>query len=573
MRRSLTRRLLNIFLWALFIALVATIIICAGVPPVSRDALTHHLAVPKLYLQHGGIYEISSMKFSYYPMNLDLLYMLPLYFGNDILPKYIHFLFALFTAGLLFGYLRRRMDVLYALTGVLMFLSLPVIIKLSITVYVDLGLIFFSTAALMHIFKWIENAFDKKYLCMSAIWCGLALGTKYNGLIVCFLITLFIPVIYSRKKMRVEDSGGPSTYTQTLKHNIKALGCGAVFMGIALLIFSPWAIKNYIWTKNPVFPLFHQSIQTPGPAAGDPQKGDSLNANQAPDKHPSGHLLPFATRKLIYQESWWETLAVPLRIFFQGQDDSPKYFDGRLNPYLILLPILSFFPRRREGRALTTEKNILLAFAALFLLLAFFKADMRIRYIAPIIPPLVILSIFGLRNLLTVIETRFCDISQAFAKGLIVMGVAGLMFMNGGYVWHLFERVDPLSYLSGKIDREQYIERYRPEYAAMHFANENLPQDIKILCLFLGNRSYYSDRELLFGDDLFHGIVHRANSAEKMVIALKAKRITHVLIYYHVFKQWSGRQFEKQKKAMLLDFFNTYTKRVFAKGGYGLYQL
>ena len=86
--------------------LIVTVVILSWVPPVSRDALTHHLAVPKLYLQHGGIYEIPAIVFSYYPMNLDLLYMIPLYWGNDIAPKFIHFLFALLTAGLLYGYLR-----------------------------------------------------------------------------------------------------------------------------------------------------------------------------------------------------------------------------------------------------------------------------------------------------------------------------------------------------------------------------------------------------------------------------------------------------------------------------------
>ena len=27
-------------------------------PPISRDALIHHLAIPKLWLKHGGFYEI-----------------------------------------------------------------------------------------------------------------------------------------------------------------------------------------------------------------------------------------------------------------------------------------------------------------------------------------------------------------------------------------------------------------------------------------------------------------------------------------------------------------------------------
>ncbi|MCK4830907.1 hypothetical protein KA005_85140, partial [bacterium] len=75
----------------LLVGLILSICILSCVPPVSKDALTHHLAVPKLYLSHGDIYEIPFMVFSYYPMNLDFLYLIPLYFGNDIVPKFIHF--------------------------------------------------------------------------------------------------------------------------------------------------------------------------------------------------------------------------------------------------------------------------------------------------------------------------------------------------------------------------------------------------------------------------------------------------------------------------------------------------
>ena len=117
--------------------------ILASVPPVSRDALTHHLYIPKLYLKHGGVYEIPGLEFSYYPMNLDLLYLIPLYFKNDIAPKFIHFSFALATAVLIYRFLIRRINRSYALLGALFFLSIPVIVRLSSTVYVDLGLIFF----------------------------------------------------------------------------------------------------------------------------------------------------------------------------------------------------------------------------------------------------------------------------------------------------------------------------------------------------------------------------------------------------------------------------------------------
>ena len=140
------RKIIKISLVAFLGILICSVLILCTTPPISKDALIHHLAVPKLFLKHGGIYEIPTMDFSYYPMNLDLLYMVPLYFGNDIIPKFIHFGFAILTAWLLFNYLRRRIDVTYALLGVCFFLSTPIIIKLSINVYVDLGLVFFSTA-------------------------------------------------------------------------------------------------------------------------------------------------------------------------------------------------------------------------------------------------------------------------------------------------------------------------------------------------------------------------------------------------------------------------------------------
>ncbi|MBW1612747.1 MAG: hypothetical protein JRJ57_01965, partial [Deltaproteobacteria bacterium] len=144
---------LEVSLLFLIFVLISAIVVLACVPPVSKDALVHHLAVPKLYLKHGGMYEIPFMRFSYYPMDLDLLYLIPLYFGNDILPKFIHFSFALFTAWLIFNYLRRRINAIYALFGVIFFLSIPIIVKLSINVYVDLGLIFFSTASLLLLLK------------------------------------------------------------------------------------------------------------------------------------------------------------------------------------------------------------------------------------------------------------------------------------------------------------------------------------------------------------------------------------------------------------------------------------
>ena len=260
-RKSQHETYLIIAFIILISVLIGTIVLLSWVPPVSRDALTHHLAVPKLYLQNGGIYEIPSIGFSYYPMNLDLLYIIPLYFGSDIAPKFIHFIFALLTAWLIYGYLVKRLGVVWALLGALFFLSVPIIVKLSITVYVDLGLVFFSTASILVLLKWIDNRFQLKYLILSAACCGLALGTKYNGLLVLFILTVLIPFIFISNSKKTLNKKKPANKEESIRIQFKAVGFGAIFCAVALLVFSPWMIRNYIWKYNPVYPLYDSFFQ------------------------------------------------------------------------------------------------------------------------------------------------------------------------------------------------------------------------------------------------------------------------------------------------------------------------
>ena len=61
-----THTAITLSLIAVIICLLVNLAILAAVPPVSRDALTHHLAVPKLYLAQGGMVEMGEL-LSYRP--------------------------------------------------------------------------------------------------------------------------------------------------------------------------------------------------------------------------------------------------------------------------------------------------------------------------------------------------------------------------------------------------------------------------------------------------------------------------------------------------------------------------
>jgi len=537
---------LGLFLLFLVFLLISSIVVLACVPPVSKDALTHHLAVPRLYLKHGGIYEIPFIPFSYFPMNLDLLYLIPLYFKNDIVPKFIHFTFGLLTAWIIFSYIKRRINTIYALLGSIFFLSIPIIVKLSITVYVDLGLIFFSTASLLLLLKWIEKGFPLKLLLLSASFCGLAVGTKYNGLVTLFLLTFFVPFLYVRHQ---QDKN---------QNFLKAAGYGILFLFIAFIFFSPWMIRNYLWTTNPIYPLYDHWF----------------NPQNAIDKQRIGL---FAFRSFVYHETWWQIALLPVRIFFQGQDGNPQYFDGRLNPFLFFLLFFAFYGIRRDSAIIRNEKTIMLTFVVLFFAFAFFSSSLRIRYISPIIPPLVILSIFGCRRMAEAITKFNSRSARNIGLAIIFFILSFALWLNAGYVLHQYKYVNPFNYLDGTLARDEYIEKYRFEYPTLRYINKNLPQDTRILFFFLGNRGYYCNREYIFdmnnNRSMLRQFLKMSDSTEDLLLRLKRMEITHLLISYDLFNRWTKNNFTIKERELLKRFFEKHVELLYFKWGYGVSRL
>jgi len=549
---------------SVYIGLAGLIIILSCVPPVSKDALIHHLVVPMLYLQNGSIYEIPFMDFSYYPMNLDLLYMIPLYWGNDIVPKFIHFSFALFTSGLIFYYLRRRINVCYGFLGALFFLSIPIIIKLSITVYVDLGVIFFSFVSLLLILRWAEKGFPIRLLLLSACSCGLAMGTKYNGLVVFFLLTLSVPFLYSRY-----NDGQKCLF-------LRAIAYGVVFSIISLSVFSPWMIRNYVWKGNPIYPLYNSFFASPNKThtfqKTMPQEGKSGSEEDNTAKTNKGF---FTYRSIIYKESSLEIALLPVRIFFQGNDGDPQYFDGRLNPFLFILPFFAFLRNKRDLNSnIRMEKWIFLIFAVLFFLFALFSSVLRIRYIAPIIPPLVMLSVYGMQNIVLFFqdiakEKSIRDISTA----VVVLIFLSLLAPNVLYIRDQYEYVSPFSYLTGELTRDEYIAKYRFEHPAIMYINEKLPADAKVLTIFLGRRGYYFKRDYIFDMNILGGLINRADRPEDIWEGLKSIGVSYTLIFFPIFEKWMTDNYSPEKQELTGQFFSEYTQPLLFENGVGVSKL
>ena len=546
----MSKRLLaiNIMLASFLLAVIVAIVLLGAVPPVSRDALTHHLAVPKLYLSHGGIYEIPSIAFSYYPMNLDLLYWLSLYLGSDIAPKYIHFTFALFTAFLIFRYLKDELGFTYGLLGALFFLTIPIIIKLSVTVYVDLGLIFFSWASLYYFLKWCDRQFRPRYLILAAVSCGLALGTKYNGLVLLLIMACMVPIAYSIKQ---NQNIPREDYRQHYRNSIKGLQWAGVYILIALIVFSPWMIRNIIWKQNPVYPLFEKVFN--------PSQNTSFSGQK--EKQPPKNA--FWKRRYVYKESFGETLSIPIRAFFQGQDDNPKFFDGKLNPCLLIFPLFAFFHvKDRRLVVLKFHRAILAVFTVLFIFFVLFQVDFRIRYMSPTIPALVVLAIFGVKNIVFWISMQSGFVRMVGIGGALLL--IGFTFLyNANYVYGQFNEIHPFDYILGKVDRDTYVARYRREYPVIQYANQVLPKDARVLCLSIGNRTYYIDRSVHLSEDFYDRIDGRFLESE-LLRKMKRYGTTHIILDRNSASNWLKR-LKPVERATFENVFRKHTKLLFEK--------
>ena len=281
--------------------------------------------------------------------------------------------FGLGTGLLIYLYLKPKFGRNWGLLGMVIFITTPIVVWLSTSAYVDLGMTFFTTGSVLAFIKWRDSEYKAfKWFLISSFCMGIAIGSKYNALIAWFIVNLMLMF----------------SYVRDTKRQLGALQYGILFFVITAFVASPWYLKNYLQTGNPFYPLFnsffkslhHQSVQ-------------EVLHGQAVEK--TGRISFFNMREVMYGESFWETLLIPIRMFFQGKDNSYQYFQGSLNPILIFFSPFVLL-NRRYGK----DKFLFVFFSVIFIIMAYFLTAKQVRYILPVLPFLAIIAVMGIKDLL-----------------------------------------------------------------------------------------------------------------------------------------------------------------------------
>lgn len=414
-------------------------------PVSSRDALIHHLAVPKWWLEQGGLIAIPWHEWSYYPMMLQTGFLLMLPWAEWGAAA-LHFSLYISLAALVLSS-SRKMGIKnsYALFAAALSILLPMNIRLSAEPLVDLLLANLSLLFLTYLCEFSKRG-KSHLLLLAAIAAGLLFGTKYNAHLFLASCLISSPLLFMRAKKRAP---------------LMAL---LISVLLVLAVASPWLLRNFSLTGNPVYPLYDsvfntQKEVTPGPAS----------------------LSSIEKRMALYGEGPLDFALLPVRMFTSGQDNSPQYFDGVLSP-LLLLSLLSLLAGKRY-------RWIPFFFFSTFLyfyLVNIFSSG-RIRYLAPLFGPLCILSAVTLEKLLRAKKVR--NYEHRIVGALLVIQI----LLSLSYVLSLYSnpKKPVLQFLKSEISGEEYLSKTVPDYLLADWANKNLLKSDRIQLVLTPNSFYY----------------------------------------------------------------------------------
>jgi hypothetical protein len=459
-----------------FVLVIVAIVLVRGLAPVTDyDGLAYHLVVPRDYLEAAKIYAIPGEAHANFPLIVDLLFIPGIALGLENTARLIHLGFGLLLGLGVYSLAHHLLGQRSAWLALFVFATTPVVGTVAGYAHTDLGWALFEFLAVYTFLVWLQNR-DQRWLVLVGLMAGLGMGSKYLGLPalgVLGLVLLIEGLLLSRRPWRAVFSNG------------LVLGL------VALVVASPWYLKNWIWLGNPFYPLWFGGREWDAYLAA---KLEFMGTNYGPRRGPLAILL------------------LPLDIFiysFGYFGPIPLAFPP---PPSLLLPLYAFVKRHRAVS--------LLLLIAILRFATWVLSARNTRYLLDIYPLLSVASAY----LLTELARR--KLLRSLGQVLVLI----LMVANLTWQALLLIQEDPIPVLLGRESPEAYLlDHNHPPYRAIHFINQ-LPPGSKVL--FVGNgQSYYVIQDKIA--DVNHSnwghLIHLYGEEPRQLReALAAQGITHI---------------------------------------------
>ena len=447
----------------------------ALVLPWGYDALMYHLNAPKLYLEQGRISAFPELWQANGPMLLQMIYALGLAAGSDVFAKLLHLSIGVMLTAGTYTLARRSGSPQSGWLAVGLLLGTQALPLWSSFAYTDVAWALFAFLAVDAFLRW-ENEQHSGWLILSAAMTAFALGTKYlamgllGGLGFALLLRL-----YTRR-------------------DTATLSAAARWSGVAIVLASPWYVRNWLELGNPVFPFFFGG---------------------------EGWELGRVEQLLTYMRSFGgraagEGLRVFWSIFFRPDAYQTVGLE-RMNP-LLLAAGLAFLPSKRM------EKRTLSAVVLVECMVWWFSTQ-QIRLLLPIVPLLSVLGALGVEDVL-----RNNRRAERWWRGIdltLAVSVAITLFVNLAVVLEL----QFPAFILGRESEGAFLERVVYDYQAMQVGLAELDEDEYLLMLWNGQGYYCGSRCLPDADQAaWLNLQQQYDTHQAIAAALEAENVAILLV-------------------------------------------
>ncbi len=542
----------KVWVWVLVVLNFLAMLLCF-VPPTLQtewDSLSYHLAVPKLYWMDGRIHYIPFTHHAQFPMTAQMLYLLGLGLTNlksAAVAKLFHWLFFVVCqlTLLCWGTAVKQRSFRLGLIAAVFFASMPIAFFEATTAYVDLALTAYGLLCLFSIARFHSQP-DGRWLVLAGIFAGAAAGTKYTGLLLIGLLALL--GIWAIKRVGERRWGH------------LALG---IFL--ALLISSPWYVKNWLWTGNPVFPFAYGIFGGRNWTKEMAQTYTTSNREFGGSRDILTFLaMPFnlTLNEIRFGQCARKWLGSCKQQGECGMQWKCGKFDNQDLPTLgigvlpLALAPVAVFAIAFEGLPFAVSTPIL---AMLGWYAWWFMEAQYLRYLLPALGCLAVLIGWGTsrwlkEGVLTAVVTRV-TISVGLAYTMVVA------------LWQS-ATLTPLPVAVGLVSNEDFLRMAEPTYRVAEFVNRALPRKA-VIATYGFPLGYYFERRYLWADSGHNRLIRyeELRGAEDLIAEWQRLGVTHVVIDWKFVPKESDIGhwiLEGVRRGMIEQLWQEGTKEVFA---------
>jgi hypothetical protein len=491
------------------IASLAMALLLALAPPTAWDSLVYHLTGPRLYLEARRIGHPLDLPYLGFPALGQMHFLLALLW-SDRAAALFHFGYGLMALALTVELSRRIAGEAATWFAAVVFLSVPTLLNLMQAPYVDLSLLFYTSASFYLFLRWrdafLEQEGERGWLVLLGLFIGFAGGLKYTAVATPLALAASI-VVTSRRHGAVA-----------------VLRRVALVAAVALAAVAIWPLENWLTTGNPFYPFFADNA-----LYWDAWRGWWFD-------RPGTGLAATAP---------WRLLTAPLEATVAGTEGSELY-DTTIGPLLLGglgLLVVVWRGIAPPGRA--AARHMLLLIAANYGLWLYGLARtallLQTRLLFPVFGLLAVLAGAAFAN---ADRLRRPQLDTGWLVRVTVILTLALLLVTqvAGFLG-----TNPLPVLFGVENRDAYERRQLGIYPEVIAALNALPAGSRVVFLW-EPRSYGCCEVECWPDALLdrflHHTQHWQHDAAAIAADWQAAGFTHVLWYEHGMRYIDEAEFD-----------------------------